>query len=812
MSEKKDAVKYTLAIIARNSAENLDKLLTNFGEYPDEIVVVNTAAMPAEDGYGETNAVALKHGAKVFDFPWCQDFSAARNFSFKQASHPWVLWLDTDDIIENPEEVDRNARFAMDTGSINCLLMEYLYEFDQHGNCTLVLDRERFVLRGQFEWRAPVHEVLCATTKLEATRLPPDIGRVIHSRKQEDVEDRNKSLRRNLRILREQYEKPKKDPGLRMLFYWANTLLGLGDYSGAEEKYKEYLDRSLKENSKNPGEQYVAMWSCSEALRQQRKFDEAFEMAGRGILLKPLCPSAYMHASQALMGINDLDRAVVYANLTKQYAPNIKDEMVAAPKAISGVPDLMIAQAYCLKGDWERALGHLELCKTFYSEAQEWKNIDEWAQQMRDHVADKEAFSRIVDKMMAEKKFKAIHSLALNAPGNLSDTREVASLLPKKRPENRRSIAFFCPETLPGFNWGPWSIKAGIGGSEEAVINAAKEFSRAGWHVEVYCPTGKSRKDSPLIAEGVEWWPLHCWTGKHDNEIDVLVWWRVPMGPQIVDHRAKVNISWMHDIYVPQTWTKGAIDEYDGVILLSKFHRELHTVVPDDKAILSENALDPDLLVPLDNLTNISAKMIWGSDPSRGLQYLLPQWPKIKAAVPEAELHIYYGWSPHYMNTIDVNKGYRDIYEFIEKNKKQPGITWHGKVGQDVLAKAYASSGVWGYPCEFPEIHCITALKAQAHGCIPVTVDGYALKETVQYGHKLPGPMNEPTGAIDKWTETVIDVMKNPWTREKRLEMATWARTHTWEAVVRGWLDHFERLLESKQKRGSASLTLTPAS
>ena len=64
----------------------------------DEIVVADTGST---DG---TKKIAASFGAKIYDFAWNDDFSAARNFSFSKATGDYILWLDADDYID---ETDR---------------------------------------------------------------------------------------------------------------------------------------------------------------------------------------------------------------------------------------------------------------------------------------------------------------------------------------------------------------------------------------------------------------------------------------------------------------------------------------------------------------------------------------------------------------------------------------------------------------------------------------------------------------------------------------------------------------------------------
>lgn len=127
-------------------------------------------------------------------------------------------------------------------------------------------------------------------------------------------------------------------------------------------------------------------------------------------------------------------------------------------------------------------------------------------------------------------------------------------------------------------------------------------------------------------------------------------------------------------------------------------------------------------------------KVIYASSYDRGLECLLSMWPEVRKAVPDATLDIYYGWNSfdavHKQNPEQMKFKWNIIRKLHEL--KSEGVTEHGRVDHTDLADKFRESKVWAYPTEFNEINCITALKAQEYGCIPVTSGCYALKETVQ--------------------------------------------------------------------------------
>jgi len=91
------AVKLSLCMIVKNEEQNLPFCIGPLKSVLDEIVVVDTGSTD------RTQEVARQLGAKVFEFPWVDDFSAARNESIRRATGDYVLWLDGDDRFDEPE-------------------------------------------------------------------------------------------------------------------------------------------------------------------------------------------------------------------------------------------------------------------------------------------------------------------------------------------------------------------------------------------------------------------------------------------------------------------------------------------------------------------------------------------------------------------------------------------------------------------------------------------------------------------------------------------------------------------------------------
>ena len=93
-------VKLSACVIVKNEEKHLPRWLACVRQLADELIVVDTGS---ED---KTVEIAEAGGARVFSFPWRDDFSAAKNFALEQAAGKWILFLDADEYFP-PESISR---------------------------------------------------------------------------------------------------------------------------------------------------------------------------------------------------------------------------------------------------------------------------------------------------------------------------------------------------------------------------------------------------------------------------------------------------------------------------------------------------------------------------------------------------------------------------------------------------------------------------------------------------------------------------------------------------------------------------------
>lgn len=182
-------------------------------------------------------------------------------------------------------------------------------------------------------------------------------------------------------------------------------------------------------------------------------------------------------------------------------------------------------------------------------------------------------------------------------------------------------------------------------------------------------------------------------------------------------------------------------------------------------------------------------KLFYGSSYDRGLDILLKLYPKILEKYPDVTLDICYGWNLFIAGYKD-NPERMKWMERMNEQMKQKGITHHGRLGKDKLKEVRSSCGIWVYPTYFAEINCITALDAQSDGLVPVTMNSFALSETVGSGSKIDGDIYDDE-TQEMWLSELFKYMgdEKAWERESR-KAIEFVKLYSWDNIASQWVKY----------------------
>lgn len=203
-------------MIAKNESEVISRSVKCAMAVADSVIVVDTGST---DG---TKEIAENLGAEVYDFEWCDDFAAARNYSFSLAESDYIMWLDADDVISD-EDVVLIKRIVEDGGFDVAMLI--------YKSGGLKYYRERILRRSMnFVWEGAVHEVI--TPRGQIKYFPA----TIEHRKQKPTDPL-----RNLLIYQKQIARGAKLDA-RQKFYYGRELFYNRMYSQSVAVLKEFLN------------------------------------------------------------------------------------------------------------------------------------------------------------------------------------------------------------------------------------------------------------------------------------------------------------------------------------------------------------------------------------------------------------------------------------------------------------------------------------------------------------------------------------------------------------------------------------------
>ena len=272
----------SLAMIVRNEAARIERVLSCARQFCDEMIVVDTGSTD------NTVELAQKMGATVHHFAWINDFAAARNFSFSKATGDWILWLDADDWLDaDTIEIGKRIKSELlEKCATDVVFCPYDYAQDEQGQNVLMQRRERFIRRSAgLRWVGRIHECIDQDGS-KATHTPEFVVR--HDNPPSHAETKKG---RNLSIFESYID--IQTATHRELYLYGGELRAAGRLEDSARVYERYLETWPHDQYDLFEEPYIVCVDLCETYRQLKDYGAAMRVAGRGIAFNPARAECY---------------------------------------------------------------------------------------------------------------------------------------------------------------------------------------------------------------------------------------------------------------------------------------------------------------------------------------------------------------------------------------------------------------------------------------------------------------------------------------------------------------------------------------
>ena len=297
----------SVCIITKNEEKNIGRCLKALSSYGFEMIVADTGS---ED---QTVEIARKYQVNVYQFTWCDDFAAAKNFAVSKASHPYVMVLDADEFVEKLDVKRLAALLASHPNEVGRIRRRNV--FTRKG-----LSREntewinRIFAKDSFCYEGRIHEqVVARDGGAYDTYQAPVV--ILHTGYDLTDEERKKKTERNIALLKREPEDPYILYQLGKSYYMAE------DYAMACEAFSKGLSYDL-----DPGLEYVidmvetygyALLNSGQA-EQALFFENIYHEFGKSADFLFLMGLIYMNNARFSEAIQEFQKATAYQECRNQ--------------------------------------------------------------------------------------------------------------------------------------------------------------------------------------------------------------------------------------------------------------------------------------------------------------------------------------------------------------------------------------------------------------------------------------------------------------------------------------------------------------
>ena len=288
----------SLSMIVRNEATTISGCIQSVKKLVNEIIVVDTGS---NDG---TIEIAQKLGAKVFQFPWGEDFSAARNFALSKCTGSYILYLDADEeidgksvnfiknILQNSEPKAHRCTIKSKTGS------EGRITFGRY--CRLFPNVPGLKFTGR------AHEQIESSLVKNGIEFNESEILIIHHGYDTDDSVLSAKAERNLPLLLEEFQNNPDS-------YFAYQIGQTYSILDKDQEAKVYFEIALDDPKLNREYKFYALQFISNYFLSMRDLEAAEETISKLIEIEPNRSSAYLLCSKIYAVAKKWEQALLFA-------------------------------------------------------------------------------------------------------------------------------------------------------------------------------------------------------------------------------------------------------------------------------------------------------------------------------------------------------------------------------------------------------------------------------------------------------------------------------------------------------------------
>lgn len=280
--------------LTASNAAIIGDALASIVDHVDRCIVIDTGAT---DRTREVAREVVGEKLELLEFPWRNDFAAARNFAIEAATATGAHWAVT---------VDTDERLVFDAGfDLRAALAATAVSVLQVGCADGTYAKERIVrLPTELRWVGPTHEALAGQRPGDSEVLAG-----VHFRElPKDAATLKHKFERDVSLLRRHLKTHSREP--RWHYYLGASHQDLGEWAAAIEAYKACAALG--------GWTEEGAWACyraAECCCAQSRWKEAIDFCARGLAIRPATAELAWLAGYAAHKAARHEDAIAWSNM-----------------------------------------------------------------------------------------------------------------------------------------------------------------------------------------------------------------------------------------------------------------------------------------------------------------------------------------------------------------------------------------------------------------------------------------------------------------------------------------------------------------